>query len=506
MRPADAVKNTLHLNSQALFAFAVILSVIPIWIPEFLPFVDIPQQTAQVASLHGLLGDNAYLDESLEINWFTPYLGGYLFLFFTSAILPILPALKLVISVAVAAVPVLTGVILREIGGDERLKWLAIPCGYSFALYWGFMNYIVATPIALALILLTIRFERNPTTPRALAMGAFSIGLLFCHVIALGFGALMSLTYIAAKNFKSPLRLARCWLPYTAPLPFIAIWLYGVYQTEDSVQGSPIIFAPASQRLRVLFEQFAGLDGSMFALGLLVSAAVVVLPFLFGYRPSPKIERWLPFVVGLIVYMIFPYYMQSTAFLYQRLGVFLIPLWLILWDAPRHSNPLFGASCIAVAAIWVTANFNRFVDFAAETRGFSAILQEIAPQQLLGGMMFCNATESFRYPVYLHYHAWYQALSGGIADNSFALTHPSLIRYQDLHAPRLNDDLVWTPQAFQWERDGGSNYDYFIVCGAGDFSEALFKDSDESIELVAHEHPWWLYQNVERRNHQANGN
>jgi hypothetical protein len=112
----------------------------------------------------------------------------------------------------------------------------------------------------------------------------------------------------------------------------------------------------------------------------------------------------------------------------------------------------------------------------------------------MAGMLFCNGSEHFTNPVYLHFHAWYQATSGGIADNSFAMTHPSMVRYRDMTAPRVGDQLAWQPGAFDWSRDGGDSYDYFLVCAGEDVSTRLFKDRTDSLRLVVRDGPWWLYQ------------
>ena len=112
----------------------------------------------------------------------------------------------------------------------------------------------------------------------------------------------------------------------------------------------------------------------------------------------------------------------------------------------------------------------------------------------MAGMMVCNASAGFANPVYLHFAAWYQAESRGISDISFAITHPSLIRYRDMKAPRIGEHIAWRPLAFAWDRDGGASYDYFIVCARGDVSALIFKDHVGSVELVAHEAPWWLYR------------
>lgn len=482
------------LDNNVLFAIVAVLAVVPLWIPEFLPLVDIPQHAAQVASLHELLSGSSFHARDLEINWFTPYLGGYLLLFLASTVLPIVLATKLVLSLAIIALPVVSGLLLRAVGGDERLKWLAIPGGYSFAVYWGFFVYLVAVPVALLLVYLTVAYERNPTAKRSLGIAAFSIVLFFCHVIALGFGALISLTYIFAKNFRNPVRFIKCALPYATPLPLIAIWMTGIIDAEVSVREAPFVWGTLREKLVVLFTQFSGLDGKAFGISLTVVTLFGLLPVLAGYRISRKPERWLPMLVGSLVYLMFPSYVQNTAFLFHRLAVFLVPLWLIMWEPPQRIRPIFFFAFLGTLGLWLSVNVHRFVAFAQESTGFSRVLQQAEPEKRMAGMMVCNASAGFANPVYLHFAAWYQAESRGISDISFAITHPSLIRYRDMKAPRIGERIAWRPLAFAWDRDGGASYDYFIVCAPGDASALIFKDRVGSVELVAHEAPWWLYR------------
>lgn len=337
-------------------------------------------------------------------------------------------------------------------------------------------------------------------------MALLSIALFFCHVIALGFGSLVALSYLFARNLRNPLRFLKCAIPYTAPIPLIVIWLSSVYRTEATVQETTIIFGPVARRLIVLFEQIAGLDGSAFFVNLLVAATVLIAPFALGYRVSPRIERWFPLLTGFLVYMAFPYYMQSTAYLYQRLAVFLVPLWLIAWDKPKRESHAWLAACVLLSlGTWLAFNMNRFIEFAEESSSYSKVLSRAEPGHRMAGMLFCNRSASFRYPVYLHFHAWYQAKSAGISDNSFAMTHPSMVRYRDLDAPRIGDRLAWVPAAFEWSQHGGPSYDYFLVCAQGDVSKLLFKEKVDSVELIAYEHPWWLYQSTERNPDQIDG-
>ena len=488
----------LSLRDPRLFAAATLLAVLPLWLTPYLPLVDAPQHAAQVASLHELLRGNPVFTADLEINWFTPYLVGYLLLFAVSSVLPIVVATKVVLSAALIAFPWVTGLVLRELGTDERLKWLAIPGSYSVAFYWGFVVYVVAIPIALALLVLTIRFERDPSLRRGIGIAAFSVLLFFCHVMALGFVALACLTYLVGRNLGSPQRLLRLMLPYTAPLPIIALWMTRILGTEASVQNAPTVFGGFRAHLTTLFSQLSGLDGIAFAASLPIAATILLLPFATGHRFSAKPERWLPLTVGVVVYFLFPSFAQNTAFLYERLGVFLIPLWLMAWDPPANKGRAFGVVTLAILALWSGVNLVRFALFGSSMNQFDVVLKAAEPGRHLAGMLVCNASPYFTNPVYLHFAAWYQAVGLGIADMSFAITHPSPVRYRDMKQPRFGEFLAWNPTAFSWSRDAGDSYDYFLVCAGADLADVLFKDRQASVTLVAQQGPWWLYRNVTR--------
>jgi hypothetical protein len=492
------LRELLNLRSNVAFSAALLLAVLPLWLTDYLPLVDLPQHAAQIATLHELLRGNPFFTDEFTINWFTPYLTGYALLFLASSVLPMLIATKLVLSLAIVGVPWMTGVLLRETGGDERLKWLAIPGAYSIGLYWGFIVYIVAVPIALGLLLLTIRFEREPSWRRGLGIAAFSILLFFCHLMALGYAALLSLSYIAARNLATPKRGATLALAYTAPLPLMAIWMTRVLQTDAVVQNAPLVHGGLRAHLVTLFTQLSGLDASTFLINLVVASAVLLGPVIAGLRPSRAPERWLPLAVGLGVYLLFPSFAQNTAFLYERLAVFIAPLWLIAWERSPQPSRRLAAVALITLAVWSGITVTRFAAFGASTSSFDSVLKAAEPGRRLASMPVCNSSPQFSNPVLLHFGAWYQALSGGITDMSFAITHPSIVRYREQQRPRLGEQLAWNPLAFEWARDGGDTYDYYLVCAPGDLAEFIFKDRATSVELVANEGPWWLYRNRER--------
>ena len=69
--------------------------------------------------------------------------------------MPITVATQVIVTASVLAIPLLTGRLLRVVGADERWKWLAIPCSFGFAFYWGFLSFLVAAPLALLFLIRT---------------------------------------------------------------------------------------------------------------------------------------------------------------------------------------------------------------------------------------------------------------------------------------------------------------------------------------------------------------
>lgn len=497
---SDSVSRFLRLDSNGLFGLFAVLAIIPIWLPPFPPLIDLPQHAAQIASLHALLnGDNA-MAAVFRIDWFTPYLGGMLLLYLASCALPLIMAAKLVVSLAVIALPVVTGMLLRAVGGDERLKWLAIPAGYSFAFYWGFLSFLVAVPLSLLLLWLTVPYERSLSFHRALGIAAFSLLLFFFHIIALGFGALIALAWIVARNYRQPARLLRCAAPFTAPLPLMAFWVFNLFQNNATVGEAPLSYGPLHLKLAVLFNQLAGLDGMFFGVNLLVAATLALLPLLAGYRISSKPERWLPLLVGLIVYFSFPGEAANTSFIYHRVAVYLVPLWLLLWDRPAQLRPVWLLLIIGAIGIWIGVNAGRFSAFARDSMAFSSVLAKASPGKTMASLPLCKWTPHFAYPVYFHFASWYQAVRGGIADRSFAGSYPNLVRYRDPNARRVGQYISLRPIDFDWTQDGGARYDYFLVCATTDVTAPLFKRHANDVELIARNGAWWLYQ---RRNGSA---
>ena len=108
--------------------------------------------------------------------------------------------------------------------------------------------------------------------------------------------------------------------------------------------------------------------------------------------------------------------------------------------------------------------------------------------------MFSDASPLFATPVYLHFTNWYQAERRGLVDFNFA-DFQMVVQRRATDRPRVTEAVAVRPLLFNWQLNGGSTYDYFVVRAPADFSDLLFKEHAADVELVGTTGMWWLYRN-----------
>ena len=247
-------------------------------------------------------------------------------------------------------------------------------------------------------------------------------------------------------------------------------------------------------RLQLLLIQPAGLDRLSLA-SAVITAFILLLPVVAGSRPSRNPERWAPFVIGLILVLVTPRSVFHTAYIYPRLGVFLVPLWLIAWDPPGGRVNRIDTIGMLVILVWLAMNVGRFAAFARDTQAFDKILKRMEHGQTAASLVVNSGSSLFGAPVNMHIPAWYQAKKAGIVDFNFADAYAPVVRYKANRGPRLTERIVWAPLELDWAEHGGYRYRYFVVKAPVNLSYHLFAGQPEPIILVARYNDWWLYEN-----------
>lgn len=521
----DALVRSSQMSTVAFCSSIVFLSILlvaPIWQVTYLPLADLADHAAQIRTII----DYDQYQADYQINWFTPYLVGYAITLFFSVFFSIPVAIKLTLSVSLLAVPAAGYCLIRVLGGNRFWVWVCFPIAYSYSFYWGFFSYIVATPITLLVIAYALWYSDKPfNTRRFIYAGLLSTLLFFAHAMAW----MMAIMVIPLMLWiGNPIKLAlKKLIPFLIVAPLIAAWMGGSGEERPRIEPGHYVEHYGGQvvnEARVILREFdkRSLESShgyrikeLFTLAIgkpvaldyvLLSIFLMLWPMLIGAKLRFNPKLWLPPLAVAGAFVVFPYWIFGTAYVYLRFAVFLIPVFLLVYR-PKHphqpktadeplSERIKRATYYAVGFLVVVAFLNNvkqdFVSFKPNDEQFAAILSEMEPGKQVLTLTF-QGDSPFRFtPAYLHFGSWYQAEKGGVAMMSFphdpgAKNVPVRYRHKVWPAPS-----VWNANEFNWSKHQGWRYDYFLIRADSDKS-SIFKRADKDIELLANHGVWYLY-------------
>lgn len=501
-----------------LLISASFLATLPVWIPAYPPMTDLPQHAAQVSLLRELQDPNFAFANQFEVNWFTPYLVGYLPIYALTPLLGIVLACKLVISISLAAFPLSTALVMDETGSDKYWALLSIPAMYGFSYYWGFLNFIVAAPIGMFFFWMVARNVRNDSRWTAFSLACLLNLLFFCHALICAFFLAISVGYIFCevkpihKAMMKSLPLASvvptaiAWIAKTNSHPVARRpmrWDLGWINTTDPYYKFLAEWSnsahPGWGRISGFVPRLLGVEPH--AAYFLVAAALFGLPLLAGARLTPKISVWVPFLTVVLVMLFVPTIAYGTDFVFQRFTLFTLPFFLIGLTRPTSATKfireraLLRSTAPLLVAIWIGVLCLRAIAYDHSAKGFSEMLAQMEPQQRALSLDFVRDTEFTISPSFLQYAAWYSAEKRGIVDPSNAFWHVELIRYRPICVPKVRQlDFEWNPGEFSWDKYDAGNYRYFIVSNLSDDGRRLFADAKCSVRLKYSSNIWFLYE------------
>lgn len=523
--------NSKRINDGIFYASFFALSVmliLPVWKIYYLPLGDLADHAAQ---MHVILNYDQYRDDYF-INWFTPYLVGYLITLLFALIFPIPVAIKIVLSIALICVPLGCLYLLRNLRGNRFWVWICFPMAYSFSFYWGFYSYIVATPIAIFVVAYTVSSAKEDLTKRSFAIAALLSAILFLsHAMAWA----MSMVLVASilwigRSFKDAVKR---FIPFVVIIPLVVYWATNV----GPESAKPVIqvghysehyLARITRELNYISEQwqfrtekgehsqrlkelFAFAIGRPAALDyVFLSFCLALWPLFSGARIRLNPKYWLPVLSVGCAFLIVPYWIFDTAYVYLRFAVFLFPAAFFIYayqDAESVSirdefrkvtKSLVAYTVAFFVVLLLMINANREFDgFKENDKDFAKIVNEMEPGKMVLTLVF-NHDSAFKYsPPYLHFGSWYQSVKGGVELMSFshdagAQNVPVRYKHQTWPVPS-----TWNPGEFRWLKHEGARYDYFLVRSKADKSLSLFGRSKPKAILAAHYGDWYLYRRAD---------
>lgn len=507
------------IGSELAFALVVAASAIPLWITEHLPIQDLPQHLAAVRVLHD------YADDSLGFRRFfaiqlghTQYIGYYFAVHVFAYVFDVVTANRIVLTLAVCALPYGTRSLLDALGRDRWNAVFALPLTYNSHLILGFANFVGALPLMLFGLSAAVRFAREPTRGRGIALGVLALATFYTHVVPFGMLGLGILLLIAGRDFPSRARILVPVLPAgLAALVWIGTTRAGgsvvTAATGSADGGSAPVFVAWGHALRDLPTWMTDIlhrriDERLlvFWLLLLLTAWVVASsrPMRPGGASRNRHLEGLRLRIGLLaplaalLYFVTPI---SYDWIWPISGRFpiLAALFLVITLPPldrRAAVPLHVA-VVALSLVSFHAVGRAFADAEREEMtGLEETIASIPRGARVAGLIWERDSKHVRFSPYLHSVAWYQVRRGGAVMFTFAELPQSPFRYRSENRPRpVPRHWEWQPSNVHPQRDLAW-YDYLLTRGDPPRPRRHGKTWQE----IARHGPWaaWAKRSEER--------
>ncbi len=468
--------------------------------------LDIPLHGNQIATLLRLLSGTELNASSLEINWFTPYWLGYASVALLGLCMPILTAIKIILSLTVIATPWLAARLRELVSNDNSRDWLFLPVIYSFSFQAGLFNFIVGIPLILLFLRKSILYfqtaEVNFRTKFTIVF--LSHILFFTHILSLAFSLLIALSIgiFLSEDVKKSIKNRSLkfinkqfflhLLPFFSSFPIIICWLFHVkphlfhlYNFQNSI---PILIINLYRFLIML----SSATGFIYFYKMGIVYAIILL-----FLPNSKILRnWraLPFAITVLILLFVPTGSNGGNFIAERFNVFIFIFYVFSFDFSRMNEILTYTQrslLFAFASFFVLMTTTyKTLQFDKETQGLKNIIAKMEPHHSVAAIID-DLGEKYAYPVFGSITYWYHTEKNGYG-NSFFSIPSSIVQF------KTNVSNPFPPSQFllseyQWDKNA-LKFDYFIIKGnISTFSSAFLSDLKKYTQPIYHEGEWHLY-------------
>ena len=482
---------------RQLFYLCCLLTAAPLLFCHYPPMVDLPQHAAQIAAFNSFSDPQFPFKHLYFIEWIRPYLGGYVLLWALSQHLPMLVAAKLLTALALIALPLITSHLRQYFNSDPMWDWLSLPMGYGFAFHWGLFNFLLGVPVVLLFLYSAFRYSDAPNWRNAIWMGLFANILLFIHLLVAAFSCGTAILFILFGSHRWNKRLLII-LPFLSVIPTIIIYMY-TWVGSSAQANEPGPWSLGVYRFIETPSYAFGLHPTKFHA--LVGYVLLALPFLTGARFTSDRRRLAVCGALLLWLLVGPNYIWGNYYTYNRFSIFLIPLLAIATvrritpgpGSPRFTTLITTATSYALPVLLLMNMAWQLHRFEKENSGFGETIKIMQPYKRTLGLIVDKYSLVFNIPAYVHFASWYQAENRGVSDFSFS-QFGLLMSYRADAPVAIPRGFEQRALDFNWERNQGWLYDYFLVRAPEDKHDYFFSVADCPVKLISHHGNWWLYE------------
>lgn len=469
-----------------------LLTVLPLFFTDYLPFSDLPEHLAVIATLLHWW-DPAWRSQeyfTLQGPASTPYLLYHLVAALLGALLGTAErANLLLLTLAGIGFPYALRALLRSLGRDQRLAVFACCLFFGRALAEGLVTYVVSIPLVLFALALVVRQGHAPRRSRSFWLAFLALAIFYLHLssfLVLVLGSLLivlSMRIGGNGNNSTPRPTWRAlffsqlaWLLPAIP-PAAVLLSYSAMANPDPSMGNHagvIRFIPMAFKGHELWPWMhdfwrGPLDDLLAAVAW---GALIVLTIFSSPRAlTPRPFRYagpLLMLLALALYFFLPSQIGFAFILDLRLAPF-IGLFAALIPRPRAGRLTDGLfillTCAVVASGLNTCYRMRQYD-QEEAKHFDHVIRNLPRGKKLLTLVFHTPSTQVHVSPFIHFGAYYRARFGGIASFSFSEIPYWPLQYRSEVSPPKKSIVFWdwNPCLFRNSVDG-PYYDFILMRG-----------------------------------------
>jgi hypothetical protein len=532
---SDRLGDLVGLDSKRatlLYWGGVALVIGALFVTRLLPCVDYPQHLALSDIARRLQDPLAPERAEYETNFFTYNGLFHLLAAWLSFVVPIEWAGRLIVAASLLALAGAVIALVRILRRPPSHAALFTPILFSFALGWGFVNYVLATAIAAWALVLVARASVKPSAAAAAAIAVLGIACAFAHVLAMVILCAMASALALELGWRTARRDLPAWRralhallrAAMAALPLVLGCIYCIevyrrqYPWDPGMYRDPTIegTAPPLWEKAVYFSAFAtDLFGD--------ATDQVILWVTVGVMGWSAHRAWkdaragtrtdeqpppvvAPFAVLTLAYFATPMVLLGTHLIFPRLAQ-----WAILGAVlatPRFPPALQARAQEYMLRLGLVAGANMVAHcllFNWETRDASAMIDELPAGRSATAVIWDPDTLAFRNGTLTHLAAYYAARKHGRWAFAFARYLSVPVRF------KANSQPAWPSHGWEFSAEDydprckyARAFPLVLVRAPEELSREasgepivrrlVFKQDAASVRLLSHHGRFWAFE------------
>ncbi len=427
--------------------------------------------------------------------------------------MPINYAINTVVGIAFLSFVFSCSFLRKKLNGSNTLDWVLLPCFFGFSYIWGFITFILAIPIGIWLIYENLRLLEKDNIFFVIRVVVLGVLLYFSHILVFLFCCLIASCMTIVNRGYSIKRKIKQLIPFyflslLIPLFFINSDFFtpsGLGQYFGATYSNYYYGILDVRIFRLQLYPWTNYYNSDIPLDIF-TIIFFILPFFMGCRLSKDPKKYVPFIIFISAWFLFPDQAAKTSFIYHRFAIFLFPFYILIFEKKSDKfdsveiKPIFVCCCIWIGLSLTTLRIPivDLIDFNKEVSDFKFLLEKTPERKRALSLVYDTASKNSdrRLEVYAYFPQWYQALKHGWVDFNFAWFPPQIIRYQVNKIPEDRPGFAWNPIGFVIFKDC-DRYDLLLVrvesSNQHQTHEDLMKQSTCSHKFIYQSGVWFLY-------------